>query len=100
MYCILTAADAEARKAKGVKNCVVEEHIRHEQYKEALFQGKQFHHGMDMLRSQGHQIYGLHVNKVSLSPLDTKRWIAADGISTLAYGHRKAGCSRSTKADY
>ena len=73
MYSILTAAGAEERKAKGVKKCVVKKHIRHNQYKDALFQGKLFHHGMDMLRSQGHQIYGLHVNKVSLSPLDTKR---------------------------
>ena len=49
---------------------------------------------MDMLHSQGHQIYGLRVNEVSLSPLDTKRWIVADGISTLANGHREAGCRK------
>ena len=84
MYSILTAAGADERKGKGVKKCIVKKHIRHNQYKNSLLQGKLFHHGMDMLRSHGHQIYGLHVNKVSLSPLDTKRWIAADGISTLA----------------
>jgi hypothetical protein len=44
---------------------------------------------MDMLRSYNHEIYGIHLNKVSLSPLDTKRWIADDGINTLAYGHYK-----------
>ena len=70
----------------------MKKHICHAQYKAALFRGKLFHHGMDMLRSQAHQIYGLHVNKVSLSSLDTKRWVAVDGISTLAYGHREAGC--------
>ena len=84
MYSILTAPGAEERKAKR---------IRHSQYKDVLFLGRLFHHGMDMLPSQGQQIYGLHMNKVSLSPLDMKWWIAADGhgISTLAYGHREAG---------
>ena len=87
MHSVLTADENEIRKAKGVKKDVVKKQIRHEQYKECLSQSKIFHHGMEMLRSQDHRIYGLHVNKVSLSPLDTKRWISADGINTLAYGH-------------
>ena len=85
MYSILTAAGAEEQKAKGVKKCVVKKHIRHTQYKDAVFQGKMFHHCLSMLRSQGHQIYHLHEDKVSLSPLDTKMlYVVADGISTLA----------------
>ena len=42
---------------------------------------------MNMLRSYDHQIYGIPLNKISWSPLDTKRWIADNGINTLAYGH-------------
>ena len=38
-----------------------------------------------MLRSEGHQIYGLHVNKISLSPLDTKRWIDAEDTLHIHY---------------
>ena len=87
MYSILTADEKEMRRAKGVKKYVVKKQIRHEQYKECLSQSKIFHHGMDMLRSQGHRIYGVHVNKISLSPLDTKRFILAGGVNTLAYGH-------------
>jgi len=45
---------------------VVEKEIQHEQYKEALFE-KQFWHGMNILRSEGHEIYGMRVDKVSLS---------------------------------
>ena len=41
MYSILTVADAETCEAEGVKNCVVKKSIRHAQYKEALFQGRQ-----------------------------------------------------------
>ena len=88
MYSIVTS-DNIIKKAKGVKKYVVKKSIHHEHYKEALFDKKFFHHKMNMLRSYKHQIYGVRVNKLSLSPLDTKRWIADDGITTLAYGHYK-----------
>ena len=42
---------------------------------------------MNILRSGGHEIYGMHVNKISLSPFDSKRWIDEDGIHTKAYGY-------------
>ena len=44
---------------------------------------------MKILRSEGHEIYGMHVNKISLSPFDSKRWIADDGINTNAYGYTR-----------
>ena len=90
MYSILEACGKNLKKAKGVEENVVQKHIRHEQYKEALFDKKTFRHGMDMLRSEGHRIYGQHLNKVSLSPFDSKRWIAEDGVTTLAYGNKDA----------
>ena len=43
---------------------------------------------MNRLQSKGHQIFGVHLNKTSLSPFDSKRWIKEDGIRTLAYGHK------------
>ena len=92
MYSILEAGGINTKKAKGVKKIVVKKHIRHEQYKEALFEKQTFRHGMDVLRSERHRIYGQHLNKVSLSPFDFKRWIAKNGVDTLAYGHRDAGC--------
>ncbi|MEW8190510.1 MAG: hypothetical protein AB2766_14525, partial [Candidatus Thiodiazotropha endolucinida] len=95
MYSILEAGGKNTKKAKGVKKNVVKKHIRHEQYKEALFEKQTFRHGMDVLRSERHRIYGQHLNKVSLSPFDSKRWIAKNGVDTLAYGHRDAvlaGC--------
>ena len=68
MYSILEAGRKNLKKAKGVKKNVVKKHIRHEQYKEVIFDKKTFRHGMDVLRSEGHRIYGQHMNKVSLSP--------------------------------
>ena len=58
-------------------------------YKEALEnQKKNFRHGMNFIQSEGHEIYGMYVNKISLSPFDSKRWIAENGIDTVTYGHR------------
>ena len=79
--------ETNVRKAKGVKKNVVKKQIKHEQYKQALFKNEQMWHGMKMLRSDGHEIYGIHVNKISLSPFDTKRWISEDGVNTRAYGY-------------
>ena len=79
--------ETNVRKAKGVKKNVIKKQIKHEQYKQALFKNEQMWHGMKMLRSDGHEIYGIHVNKISLSPFDSKRWISEDGVNTRAYGY-------------
>ena len=59
----------------------------HERYKETLFGSKQLWYGKDILRSEGHDIYGVHVNKISLSPFYSKRWIDHDGINTFSHGY-------------
>ena len=64
---------------------MIEREIMHEHYKEALFERKQFMHKMKILRSEDHEMYGMSTNKISISPFDTKRWIAEDGIQTRAY---------------
>ena len=87
MYSILEVDGGNIKKAKGVKKSVVKKNITHRQYKEALFGRKTYRHGMDVLRSEHHIIFGQHLNKISLSPFDSKRWIAKDGVETLAYGH-------------
>ena len=35
----------------------------------------------------------------SLSPFDSKRWIAKNGVDTLAYGQRDAGCQAGEGMD-
>ena len=46
MYSILKADGKNLRKAKGVKKQVVKKNICHNQYKEALFEMKTFHHSL------------------------------------------------------
>ena len=70
-----------------MKKNVIEKEITHEHYKQALIERKQFMRKMKILRSEGHEMYGMCMNKISISPFDTKRWIADDGIYMLAYGH-------------
>ena len=85
MYSI-KKAKSNIKKAKVVKKNVIEREITHEHYKEALFRRKQYMH--KILWSEGHEMYGMCMNKILISPFDTKRWIAGDGVHTLAYGRR------------
>ena len=75
--------EGEGREKKNE----IEKEITHEHYKEALFERKKFTHKIKILRSEGHEMYGMCMNKISISPFDAKRWISGDGIQTQAYGH-------------
>jgi len=86
MYSILGANGDNIRKAKGIQRTVVKD-LRHELYKQCLDEHKEMKHKQIVIRSRGHQMGVYEQNKTSLSPLDTKKWIAADGITTRAYGH-------------
>ena len=86
VYSVITKEE-QIRKAKGVKKNIVKNQITHQNYLDCLFHSKTFRHEMHMLRSYEHQIYGIRVNKTSLSPLDTKRYIKEDGIKSYAFGH-------------
>ena len=85
MYSYLIG-DEEHKKAKGVKKNVVKNEIRHNDYKNVLFYNKIMHHQMNTIRSESHQINSYHINKVSLSPYDDKRYLLDDGITSYAYG--------------
>ena len=74
MYSTMKADEKNVKKSNGVKMSVIKKQIMHEEYKETLFDTEQLWHGMNILRSEGHEIYGMHVNKISLSPFDSKRY--------------------------
>jgi hypothetical protein len=97
MYSILEANGKNIKKAKGVSKAVVKKDLHHDMYKECLAAREELLHIQTTIRSHGHQIGVYEQNKVSLSPLDTKKWIAADGITTRAYGHYLC---RPAVADY
>ena len=88
LYTILRADEQLIKKAKGVKKYVIKKQMNFENYKDALFNKQKYTHTMNMLRSIHYNIYGLTVNKTTLSPLDTKRYTNPDGITTNAYGYQ------------
>ena len=75
--------------AKGVKKDVKKEHLRHEHYKDSLFNLRSISVKQNIIKSKKHEIGTYHITKVALSAFDTKRWIEADNIHTLAHGHYK-----------
>ena len=91
MYSILLGNDKNMRKAKGTTKVVTKKEILHQNYRDAIFNKEAFKHGMDMLRSKDHQIYSVHLNKTTFSPIDSKRWNTDDGVHTLAYNYKDIG---------
>ena len=92
MYSYLVE-DEEYKKAKGIRKNVVKNEIKHNDYLNVLNNEKTMHHQMNTIRSELHQINSYHLNKVSLSPYDDKRYILEDGITSYAYGHYKTQCT-------
>ena len=79
--------EESGKKAKGVKKSVLCKTITHDDYKNCLIKNEVYTCDMPGLRSCNHVIKGDTVHKVALAPLDTKRYILDNGISTLAFGH-------------
>ena len=75
------------KTAKGIKKNVIKNDIKHENYKDTLFNNKQIHHKMKTIRSKNHQLGSYEINKVSLSCFDDKRYILDNGQESYAYGH-------------
>ena len=86
--CIKKYFDVDYKTAKGVKKNVIKKEIIHNNYRNVLFTNETMHHQMKSIRSELHQISSYHLNKVSLSPFDDKRYILNDGITSYAYGNK------------
>jgi hypothetical protein len=86
MYSIKVCTE-EKKRAKGVAKSVVRKVLSHEDYERVQEQGILMRHEMTTFRSENHEIYTTHLNKVSLCAFDDKRYVLDDGNHTLAPGH-------------
>ena len=77
----------EDKKCKGVTKNVKKGVFNSINTESVLFSRKEQHRKMNVIRSPCHEIYTVEINKIALSSDDDKRFIMADGIHTLAYGH-------------
>ena len=89
MYAYLLENLKEAMRAKGIQKAVVDRELNFERYKQ------QFQHPEENLlvnrrfQSDCHVLSTISQEKRGLSAFDDKRFILADNVHTLAYGHHK-----------
>ena len=86
MY-IIRSEEKLSKRAKGVKKSVLQNEIDFTNYFDCLFYDRCFIHSMKRLESKNHKIRAIEQKKLSLSPLDDKRFILDDKIHTLAHYH-------------
>eukprot|EP00117_Sycon_ciliatum_P013188 scpid78025/ scgid4574/ PiggyBac transposable element-derived protein 4 len=80
--------EESGQRAKGVKRAVTRRFTIAD-YRQCLVDRTRMSHAMTTLRSHSHRIFTETMTKSSLSPFDSKRYIRADGVSTLAHGHHR-----------
>ena len=89
MYSYAKDNEKGGRTAKSIKNNVIKNNFKHEDYKKMLINDEQTHHKIKTIRSQSHQLGSYEINKVLLSCFDDNRYIHDNGGSSYAYGHYK-----------
>ena len=86
---IIYSTEKENKKCKGVKKKTVEKTITLDDFEQILIRKVAQPQKMNVIRSNGHEMYTEEVNKVALSADDDERIILDDGVHTLAHGHYK-----------
>ena len=89
MYSYTKDDGTNNKTAKGIAKSIIKKVIKHEDYKNILFNNEQMYHNMKTIRSDLHILKTCLLNKVSLSCFDDKRYIHNDGMNSYAYGHYK-----------
>ena len=87
MYSILDGKDREKKTAKGISQTVTKKKLRHDMYREALFEEERSTVEMNLIRASKHVVTTNRVRKVGLSPFDDKRYVLNDKVTTLAHWH-------------
>ena len=72
------------KQPKKLKGLLFQKNIKHEDYKQTLFNNKQMYHTMKTIRSKMHQLGSYELNRVSLSCFDDKRFLVDNGIKSYA----------------
>ena len=87
MYSILDANNKEKKTAKGISQVVTKRKLRHDMYRETLFEEERSTVTMNLIRASKHVVTTNKVRKVGLSPFDDKRYVLDDKVTTLAHWH-------------
>jgi hypothetical protein len=87
MYAIKLGNNSAKKAAKGVNRAVVEKQMTFQTYRDTLVSQRQTTTTNRGFRSFCHNISLIETKKLGLSCFDDKRYINADGQTTLAHGH-------------
>ena len=87
LYVDSEGEEQEKRTAKGSKRSVKDRYLHHQLYRETLDTMGTVVLAQNVIRSRAHELASVHQRKTALTAFDIKRWICADNINTLAYGH-------------
>jgi len=86
----LSCGDKCQKKIKGIKKSYVKKHVHHDSFMRVLRNVASVTEARyRVFRSTNHVLNTVEMTKLCLSAFDDKRYILDDGITTLAYGHRK-----------
>lgn len=90
LYCYKIFESLVKKKAKGIKNNVVQRGITFDDFKSCLLdRNSNICKQQTTFKSKKHVIRTVTVNKIALNARDDKRVTLNDGVNTLAYGHYK-----------
>ena len=89
MYSILMSDGRQKSTAKGIKTSFARKYIKHQLYRQCLFDESTTSATYHQIGSTNHQLGTRKIVKSALSPFDDKRYLLADTTDTLAYGHYK-----------
>ena len=93
LYSYRELDEAEDKKCKGIKKCVIKKTLTFEDYKNCLLNPRDVYGSQLMFRSTKHEVHTIEVKKVALNRDDDKRISKRDRISTLARGHKSLSWS-------
>ena len=86
MYSLKVGTD-EKKTAKGIKKATIRKHLKHDMYRNVLFNESTTMASMRAIQSSNHELYSRRLNKVALSSFDDKRFVLDDKYTTRAHGH-------------
>ena len=76
------------KRAKGVRNHVVDKKITIDDYENCLINNEMLTCVQSGFRSKLHKVYSVKEQKISLSPHDDKRYLMKNTTDTLPFGHK------------
>lgn len=89
MYCVRADRIEKMKKAKGVKKYVLKKSLTFDDYVNCIKNNCSIVRNQNTFRSKKHNVFSVTTTKVALSPLDNKRHVTCDNITTLPWGHYK-----------